>query len=198
MLEENVCDPESIAGIVCDPSTDFSLRRELSLYAILEGNLSFRFNPELKQGSSSGWAPELRLVRIRNYKVDGDQKIELIKDWLTWVVRDMYGEQVPEGLPFKTKTMHSLLLRWPRLAQDHLMVHNHWTSAVTLASFEDTLFRESLIPSGSEDLVPELRMILEESVSALRCSDWLLCLAHSTWYFKKGSFIHNLMEVIEN
>ena len=72
---------------------------------------------------------------VESYEVLEKDRMAIVKDWITWVVRDKYGHKVLDHLSFKTKIMTALALRKPKIAVDSLIVNNNWTAATALASF---------------------------------------------------------------
>ena len=150
-----------VSEIICNPKTNILLKRQLSLYWVLfKSSFAFVFDK----------AHEFTPKYSEKYTIEEDERMELIKNWLTWVIRDKYGDNVVKYLPFKLRVMQALAKRKPILAVDHLITHNNWIGATSIASFEDSHFRKSLSKCKTDtQLLPQLKMLLTESINDLEC-----------------------------
>ena len=91
---------------------------------------------------------------VKPYAIDEKERMELIKNWLTWVIRQDYKTKALDHLPFKTKTMMALAIRKPGLAVDKLLMDFNWNGATSLASFEDSLARKCFKQSNLASALP--------------------------------------------
>ena len=76
----------------------------MSLFAVLfESSLNFCFDRE------NDFIPK----ETGKYEVDDHTRDDLIKSWLTWVIRYIHSQRSIDSLPFSSKLMTALALRKP-------------------------------------------------------------------------------------